>query len=236
MDRAAARQGVQGVEQQVYDDLVDLLGIQQECHRLGGEVGGKRYLLPPGGCFHQRQRPAKDRDEVGLAALRARRAREVNEELDALLHAADLMFDDAQVFRRQAGSLAALQAGLHEHFHRRQRVSQLMRHPRRNLPDRRQLFRPQYFALPLLELIDDAFNLSDDSLQLAVQVWKIALLFQGDGAQLAIEPAGGIANTDAELVNRMVQAARHGVAKQQTAQRSAQAKGEQTPVKALNDP
>ena len=69
----------------------------------GGRSAPEGDLLPPRPAFDQRQGPADDRDQVGRAPLRARRPREVEERLDALLHAADLVLDDGQVGGGQAG-------------------------------------------------------------------------------------------------------------------------------------
>src|SRR5947199_7949619 len=110
-----------------------------------------------------------------------------------------------------------------------------MGHAGRDLADRRQLLGAQHLALALLELLDDAFDLGDDALKLTMQVGQVALLLEGDRTELPIEPAGRIADADAQLVNGVVQAPGHGIAQQQAAQGRSQPDSEEAPVEPAYD-
>ena len=81
------------------------------------------------------------------------------------------------------GGGVALQAGLHQHLDRGQRVAQLVGDAGGHLADGRQLLGPQHLVLALLQLIDDPADLLDHALHLPVQVGQVAVLLQGDRAQ-----------------------------------------------------
>ena len=145
------------------------------------------------------------------------------------------MLDDRQVVGRQPGGRVAFQAGLHEHLDRRERVADFVGDAGRHLADGRQLLGAEHLALALLELLDDALDLFDHALHLPVQARQVALFVQRHRPQLAVEPAGGVADAHAQLVDRVPQAAGDQVAQQQPAQRPAQADGDQAPLQLLHD-
>ena len=62
-----------------------------------------------------------------------------------------------------AGDL--LPGGLHQDFHRHQRIAQLVGNPGGHLPNRRQLLRPQRLTLTLVQSFDDGADFDRDFVQ-----------------------------------------------------------------------
>ena len=62
----------------------------------------------------------------------------------------NLAGDNVEVLRRQAAPLQVFPARVDEHLHGRQRVAQLVSHPRGELADGRQLLGPQHLPLALV--------------------------------------------------------------------------------------
>src|SRR5262245_59557058 len=224
-DGAAGPRRLQGVEQQVEQHLAELphVGLQQQAGaRIA--VDPRPLALGPGG--HQADGLQEHRAGLEPPRPRLRRPGEIEERLHQVLQAGDLFLDDGQV---AAGQLASLprRRGLDQEFHRHQGVAQLVGQAGGELARGGQLLGPQGVALRPLQPVDDHSHPLGDGAQDRLQVVQAPARREGDGPDDVGQPAGGVADGDAELHQGAVDDAGDAEARQHAGRGAAEAQQHQ---------
>ena len=201
-DRPALGGRIQGVHDQVEEDLADLTRVGLHEGVAARRLRPERHALqlrPPG----EEGQGLSDRlAQVERPTVQGGRPGEIEERLERPLHPQDLLLEHGQAPAVDRASFTPVGGGLDEDLDGRERVPQLMGQARRELPQRRELFGPQCLAAALLQPVDDPPDLVGDPPEGHFQGPDITRRRDGDRPHHLLQAPRRVADRDAELHDR----------------------------------
>ena len=155
------RQHVEGVEQQIVDDLAELdPGSASTGGTSLAHVEADLHVLQLSPRRDPRQTFPKQLADRDRFLVRPGRSGEIEESADDLLEPEDFTLEDLQIARAEAGRTARVRGGLHKKLDRRKRVADLVSDARGHLADPGELFGSQGVAFGLLQALQDRLRRS----------------------------------------------------------------------------